>query len=318
MLKKLSLLLLAVLLCFAMVACGDDPAPTPDDPTPDQHEHTLVKTEANAATCTENGNNAYWTCSGCNKVYADAAATTETTVAAQTLTATGHDFANADCDTPKTCHCGATEGEALGHDYDETTWGYKEADGHAYECNRCDNHSTVTPHTPSADAATEDAAVVCTVCGYEIAPRLDHTHTADTEWLSNGEYHWNACVDGCAGVELNKARHEGTDDNDCTTATVCSTCNKTLVEAETEHAYDNACDTTCNNDGCNHTRTVGEDAHVYDNACDANCNNAGCNHTRTPADHVDENPKDGNCDNCGIGLETDDDGGLLTPPHEFG
>ena len=35
MLKKLSLLPLAVLLCFAMVACGDDPAPTPDDPTPD-------------------------------------------------------------------------------------------------------------------------------------------------------------------------------------------------------------------------------------------------------------------------------------------
>lgn len=56
------------------------------------HVHGLTKTEAHAATCTATGNNAYWTCSVCNKVYSDAAATTETTVAAQTIAATGHSY----------------------------------------------------------------------------------------------------------------------------------------------------------------------------------------------------------------------------------
>lgn len=51
--------------------------------------HTLTKTAAKAATCTEPGNNEYWTCSVCKKVF-KADKTTETTVAAETLTALGH------------------------------------------------------------------------------------------------------------------------------------------------------------------------------------------------------------------------------------
>lgn len=53
--------------------------------------HSLVKTEAKEATCTTSGNRAYWTCSTCGKVFSDANATTETTVAAQTIAA-GHVF----------------------------------------------------------------------------------------------------------------------------------------------------------------------------------------------------------------------------------
>lgn len=51
--------------------------------------HKLTKTAAKAATCTEAGNNEYWTCSVCKKVF-KADKTTETTVAAETLTALGH------------------------------------------------------------------------------------------------------------------------------------------------------------------------------------------------------------------------------------
>lgn len=54
------------------------------------HQHTMVKTDAKEATCTEDGNNAYWTCSGCEKVYADAEGKTETTVLAQVVNAKGH------------------------------------------------------------------------------------------------------------------------------------------------------------------------------------------------------------------------------------
>ncbi len=53
------------------------------------HKHTLVKTEAKAATATTAGNSAYWTCSGCNKYFADAAGTKEITKNSWIIPATG-------------------------------------------------------------------------------------------------------------------------------------------------------------------------------------------------------------------------------------
>ena len=47
--------------------------------------HTLVKTAAKAATYTEAGNNEYYTCTKCNKVFKDEAGTKETTVKAETI-----------------------------------------------------------------------------------------------------------------------------------------------------------------------------------------------------------------------------------------
>ena len=52
--------------------------------------HNMSKTEAKAATCIEDGNNAYYTCNTCKKVFKDAAGTQETTVAAETVKALGH------------------------------------------------------------------------------------------------------------------------------------------------------------------------------------------------------------------------------------
>ena len=56
-----------------------------------------------------------------------------------------------------------------GHNYDESTWGYKDAEGHAHECQNCDAHDAVQPHTPGA-AATATTPQTCTACGYIIAP----------------------------------------------------------------------------------------------------------------------------------------------------
>lgn len=47
--------------------------------------HTMTATVAKLPTCTQTGNNAYWTCSACEKVFRDAAGETETTVEAETL-----------------------------------------------------------------------------------------------------------------------------------------------------------------------------------------------------------------------------------------
>lgn len=60
------------------------------------HRHSLVKTDAKAATCTTAGNKEYWTCSdsACGKVYSDAEGKTETTVSAITVAPLGHRFDN--------------------------------------------------------------------------------------------------------------------------------------------------------------------------------------------------------------------------------
>ena len=59
------------------------------------HTHDLVKTEEKAATCTEDGNKAYWTCNNCKKLFADENSTTETTLEQVTLKATGHTLTHA-------------------------------------------------------------------------------------------------------------------------------------------------------------------------------------------------------------------------------
>lgn len=56
------------------------------------HVHSLVKTNAKAATCTTAGNKAYWTCSGCKKVFSDSSATKETTASKMKIAATGHSY----------------------------------------------------------------------------------------------------------------------------------------------------------------------------------------------------------------------------------
>ena len=133
-------------------------------------EH-LTKVEAKAATCTANGNKEYYKCS-CGKLYWDDDAFDEITGSdSAVIPALGHDWKAATCTDPKTCsRCGATDGAALGHDYDMTQWGYKKADGHAHVCKRDPaHHDTVVAHT-SSGPATSTTPETCTVCGYVIAP----------------------------------------------------------------------------------------------------------------------------------------------------
>ncbi len=54
--------------------------------------HNLTATPAVAATCTEPGNIAYWTCERCDKIFSDAEGTTEITLADTVIHATGHDY----------------------------------------------------------------------------------------------------------------------------------------------------------------------------------------------------------------------------------
>ena len=58
--------------------------------------HDRTKTDAKEATCTEDGNNEYYTCSRCGGVFKDEAGTQATTVEAETLKKLGHDWSNKD------------------------------------------------------------------------------------------------------------------------------------------------------------------------------------------------------------------------------
>ncbi|MGN0297748.1 MAG: LamG-like jellyroll fold domain-containing protein, partial [Lachnospiraceae bacterium] len=56
------------------------------------HVHDLEYHGEKAATCTEEGNIAYWTCTGCDKVFSDEAGTTEITMEDTIVAASGHNL----------------------------------------------------------------------------------------------------------------------------------------------------------------------------------------------------------------------------------
>ena len=166
--------------------------------------HSLTKVEAVAATCTEGGNNEYYTCSVCKKVF-KADKTTETTVADETLAALGHKLTKTDakaatCTEPGnseyyTCgNCGkffsdaAGENEIkqdewvidkLGHDF-TGAWVNTDAAGHYHKCTHCDATDTVIKHTYSGKPC--DKADNCTVCGYVKAAGVHAWGTAEYKW----------------------------------------------------------------------------------------------------------------------------------------
>ena len=54
--------------------------------------HTLAKTEAEAATCTEAGNTEYWTCGTCGKIFSDEKGETEISQEETVVAAEGHNL----------------------------------------------------------------------------------------------------------------------------------------------------------------------------------------------------------------------------------
>ena len=59
--------------------------------------HSLMKTDAKAPTCTEDGNIAYWYCETCDKYFSDETAAEEIGLADTVLEATGHSYENGKC-----------------------------------------------------------------------------------------------------------------------------------------------------------------------------------------------------------------------------
>lgn len=155
------------------------------------HVHTshLTSVAAKAPTCTAPGNAAYWKCS-CDKLFSDDTATTETTLAAVTKAALGHD------------HNGP--------------WVTTDENEHWKVCARegCNEQLDKAVHNPSAWVNVGDGHhhQTCTVCEREL------THEACTfgqPLRYNATSHWEECTK--CGNKQNEAAHEFLPDSDkCT------------------------------------------------------------------------------------------------------
>lgn len=105
--------------------------------------HSMTATAGKAATCTEAGNSAYWTCSRCHKYFSDAAGKTEIAKDSWIINALGHDVGTRGA-VAATCY-------ASGH----------EADTY---CKRCGIVITAGATIPATGKHTYVNGV-CTVCG---------------------------------------------------------------------------------------------------------------------------------------------------------
>ena len=73
--------------------CSNDPSHTEERIIPKfTHVHELTKTEAKEASCTENGNIEFWTCSDCGKVYSDSEGLNEIDPEETVIHAAGHSY----------------------------------------------------------------------------------------------------------------------------------------------------------------------------------------------------------------------------------
>lgn len=183
-----------------------------------------------------------------------------------------HSFTNA-CDTSCNDGCGYTRN--ITHKY-STTYSTN-AESHYYACTVCGSKKDVQIHIPG-EAATEEHAQNCTVCGYEIAPKLDHVHKIQGEQLKDETGHWFDC----------------------------STCEEKAEFAE--HSYEFECSTTCSVCGfkreTQHTLAPeeelkwesDEDAHWHE--CTV------CGEAVDTAEHISDNhPVTPSCSVCGHSLQ---------------
>ena len=134
-----------------------------------------------------------------------------------------HSGGTATCQNKAVCStCNKPYGD-LGSHVPASTWS-KDASGHWHACQtpNCNEQLAFAAHTPGP-AATEDAPQLCTVCSYELAPALEHTHVWGA-WISNGDgTHTRTCAKDGSHTETN-ACSGGT--ATCQNKAVCDICHQ--------------------------------------------------------------------------------------------
>lgn len=133
-----------------------------------------------------------------------------------------HSGGTATCQNKAVCStCNKPYGD-LGSHVPASTWS-KDTSGHWHACQtpNCNEQLAFAAHTPGP-AATEDAPQLCTVCSYELAPALEHTHVWGA-WISNGDgTHTRTCAKDGSHTETNACSGGIAT---CQNSAICSVCN---------------------------------------------------------------------------------------------
>ena len=286
--KKLTLILLSIVMIVALAACGDKKCDHAYDNACDVTcnecgEERTITHDWNDATCLTPK-----TCKVCGATEGDSLGHTAeaddgncTTdikcVTCGTVLTSGktQHVAHADdgdCTTPVTCtECSTVITAAKSHDFSGAL--EKDASGHWHVCANegCTKTDTKADHI-SDGAATEEKAEKCTVCEYVITPELDHTHNHNIPKYDT-ENHWIECA--CGDKSAVTAHTANNDDGDCTTAVTCSGCAHimTAAKAHTPNADDGDCTTDITCKDCSKVTTAGNKEHTP-NADDGDCTTA--------------------------------------------
>lgn len=160
--------------------------PAATEPTECTHTN-VTEVPAASATCTAAGNSAYWSCPDCGKYFSDAACTTETTLEAVTIPATGHTpgayTSNNDGTHTYTCSvCNEVVTESCSASVVEevaaTCKAYSQTE---YECTVCGGSWIVTGTEYGAHNWVNNACSVCSLT------RNSYVKVADVTTLKDGD-----------------------------------------------------------------------------------------------------------------------------------
>ena len=160
---------------------------------------------------------------------------------------TGHWYACSGCEDQKDLQEHAYDDPC---DPDCNICGYKTATAHSYGdayesdesghravCALCGESGDREAHIAEA-AATGGEALLCSLCGYEMAPAQEHTHLFEGHWLSDEENHWKACECGEADDPAPHTWDEGRKNKGENTVTyTCIHCAAQIQQAAAESGF---------------------------------------------------------------------------------
>ena len=163
--------------------CSNDPSHTEERTIPKlTHVHELTKTEAKEASCTEDGNIEFWTCSKCGRVYSDSECVNEIDPEETIIHATGHKW-NTEYTVDKEATCTEEGSESLHCSVcgvsDENTVRVIPATGHTY------GDWTVTKEATCTEAGSKEK--VCASCGDKVTEEIPATGHSYGEWTVTKE-----------------------------------------------------------------------------------------------------------------------------------
>ena len=188
--------------------------------------HTMTKTEAVAPSCTEKGNNAYFTCSTCHKVFKDEAGKRLTTVSAETLAAFGHSMVKTAAKAPTCTEPG------------NNTYYTCKTCGKVYQDEAGQEETTVKAETIAAlghtMTKTEAVAPTCTEAGNNAYYTCETCHKVYKDETGKQETFVEAEVQGALGHDMDKTEavaptHTSGGSNAYYT---CKTCHKVFADAQ--------------------------------------------------------------------------------------